>query len=917
MRRIKDRTLRLEKLELRQMLTVYTASAAADFAADFAGVFPQNNPNGDWAYFAADDTTTTLVPTDGNNPNTNGTGSGWVDPTPGIWTNYARGGPFATAVDTIIGHGPQKVVWTAPATVDMGAVQISGEISQPFEPTRQMQLRIYKNGNTDPFQLIQVADPGSLNPTALPPAVVAINPGDTLTIEVDGAGSRGNGVNTFAAWELDILEVDPEIDADFNGDATVDASDLPIWNSNYGTASGATQATGDADGDGDVDGSDFLIFQRQFGNTVLTDNEIAYPPYHPTAVIVQITGVTLPDGSSLDITGSVTDGLQEAFDYAADFGWGVFVLPGTYDLSAGLDVVERQGASFRLQDVTMNFDSSVTSYGLQFDSTMITDWYWDGGALNAANATDGVRIDPRNLHPLDGCSGFTPPASVDSRFIFDVPITAATNEVTMETTTRTINDNYFYFQGLTKNDLNILGAGFSATNTFFDAGTVRTDPAIPWDLFSTAGRVTVVTPTPTGPIGTLALVFLPDGSLLDTTGTTTSGLQEAFDHAAVNNLDLLVFGRGIQNSEMDSGLPGCGNTNQGVYQLNSTLTVGNDPGGVDPIVVTGRTYRIFNVTFGYSGSGTAMVINNMVNSDFELTGQVVNPTSTSSSKGLLIKPLDFTGAADFTGNKIRVEHVPGSNDTAGSIGVHIDATERTIENNEFYFTEILNHDTGIRVENPSATTFFRNNVLSTVHTHDWRSFGLRLGTTSGNSNNIHSNTIDIFTNTDGGPATTALQVWGDNNFFRYGSYGGGSTSGWRFESASADNDLYWFALSGAVVDLGTSNTQTFGPPPLFASATGALFAASSGSGSLSSQQSTIDLSGLQLSATGTAQVDSAGTEESDDIESGIVAEPLALPVGISSVESSALDVALAKFASDDADPLTEDELWEALATELS
>ena len=96
-----------------------------------------------------------------------------------------------------------------------------------------------------------------------------------------------------------------------------------------------------------------------------------------------------------------------------------------------------------------------------------------------------------------------------------------------------------------------------------------------------------------------------------------------------------------------------------------------------------------------------------------------------------------------------------------------------------------------------------------------------------------------------------------------------------------------------------------------------MFAASSGSGSLSSQQSTIDLSGLQLSATGTAQVDSAGTEESDDIESGIVAEPLALPVGISSVESSALDVALAKFASDDADPLTEDELWEALATELS
>ncbi len=52
--------------------------------------------------------------------------------------------------------------------------------------------------------------------------------------------------------------------ADFNGDGTVDGTDLADWQTGYGSQS-ALHADGDADGDGDVDGKDFLIWQTQEG----------------------------------------------------------------------------------------------------------------------------------------------------------------------------------------------------------------------------------------------------------------------------------------------------------------------------------------------------------------------------------------------------------------------------------------------------------------------------------------------------------------------------------------------------------------------------------------------------------------------------------------------------------------------------
>lgn len=71
--------------------------------------------------------------------------------------------------------------------------------------------------------------------------------------------------SVLAARALALVDGTP---GDFNADAAVDAADLAVWQSNFGTLDGtATQSTGDANADGVVDGADFLLWQRHLTAT--------------------------------------------------------------------------------------------------------------------------------------------------------------------------------------------------------------------------------------------------------------------------------------------------------------------------------------------------------------------------------------------------------------------------------------------------------------------------------------------------------------------------------------------------------------------------------------------------------------------------------------------------------------------------
>jgi len=52
------------------------------------------------------------------------------------------------------------------------------------------------------------------------------------------------------------------VPGDFNADAVIDATDLAVWQTNFGATGNATRAQGDANADQSIDGADFLLWQR-------------------------------------------------------------------------------------------------------------------------------------------------------------------------------------------------------------------------------------------------------------------------------------------------------------------------------------------------------------------------------------------------------------------------------------------------------------------------------------------------------------------------------------------------------------------------------------------------------------------------------------------------------------------------------
>ncbi len=76
--------------------------------------------------------------------------------------------------------------------------------------------------------------------------------------------------------------------ADFNEEGNVDAIDLALWQSGFGTSSGASHGQGDSDRDGDVDGADFLTWQRQFEGSPPVVTSMATQIPEPTAFLLVI-----------------------------------------------------------------------------------------------------------------------------------------------------------------------------------------------------------------------------------------------------------------------------------------------------------------------------------------------------------------------------------------------------------------------------------------------------------------------------------------------------------------------------------------------------------------------------------------------------------------------------------------------------
>jgi hypothetical protein len=220
---------------------------------------------------------------------------------------------------------------------------------------------------------------------------------------------------------------------------------------------------------------------------------------------------------------------------------------------------------------------------------------------------------------------------------------------------------------------------------------------------------------------------------------------------------------------------------------------------------------MYSVTFNYTPStGNPMSLSDVVNSNFELTGQIV--AVLTDGVGVVIKPT----TSGVLNSQIRIEHVVGKQ-TPYATNVVLDPSLQSIENNFFQFHEMNAGYFGITIANPSATTYFRNNFLRSLHIHAIQHIGLQLGQTATNASRIQSNTLELRVSNAGVGSSAmeaGLQVWGASNYIDLQVRGTSITYGAKFEPSSTNNTLYYSALEASTpfVDYGTNNHFIFGPP---------------------------------------------------------------------------------------------------------
>jgi len=82
----------------------------------------------------------------------------------------------------------------------------------------------------------------------------------------------------------------PLTTADFGRDTRVDAEDLAVWKTGFGTLSAAFRVQGDATGNGAIAGDDFLAWQRLYSDSFAPLHAASAVP-EPTAIALMLTAL--------------------------------------------------------------------------------------------------------------------------------------------------------------------------------------------------------------------------------------------------------------------------------------------------------------------------------------------------------------------------------------------------------------------------------------------------------------------------------------------------------------------------------------------------------------------------------------------------------------------------------------------------
>lgn len=288
------------------------------------------------------------------------------------------------------------------------------------------------------------------------------------------------------------------------------------------------------------------------------------------------------------------------------------------------------------------------------------------------------------------------------------------------------------------------------------------------------------------------VVYLPNGTILNTSGSTTDGLQEAIDYAIEYGYNLHITGLMI--------IPG-----SWPPPFNPTINPGIGYGTINystPIkvpAIQGGKWRFDSLTFNYTGAAeTTWTWDSTELFELESIGcQWVG--STGIGQPLMLWQPTNPWPQDPYGPAIEScsFRMGAFAQTGEGVCVRLDAANAPVNNSYFDFGELNGGGFGLVIY--GGTHGVAQNIIRCPFVHSNTTEGVAVGLTTADQNSITGNTIVV--KMESPPTAVGIDIWSSNNVIDVSVIGSGGAPliAVKLEASAANNTITCGLLQGATL----------------------------------------------------------------------------------------------------------------------
>lgn len=295
------------------------------------------------------------------------------------------------------------------------------------------------------------------------------------------------------------------------------------------------------------------------------------------------------------------------------------------------------------------------------------------------------------------------------------------------------------------------------------------------------------------------VVLTPEGPL-NTTGSTTEGLQEAINYITQYGYDLYVYGSPVGPPNFPPPYTSFNGQEPAIMFLNSPITFYPLQKGV---------IKITDVTLNFNSpvTGAAITFDSIIIADIDFSGSQI--VCAAAQTGVLFKPTNFLpqdAAAGIVISDCRIKLCAVYPLAPGSNCVSIDCTDGPFIGVDLNISELNAGAYGLIVD--PATNGFISNKIFILDAHDQTSASLSIGTNATNGINAYGNIIEFFAQPDTG--CVGIDMWGVDNIVQATVLGnqGLPAVAIKLESSASQNIIQAGRLQGTILIQDLSTTKS-------------------------------------------------------------------------------------------------------------